>query len=176
MGNNNHKKEIEILKKIGISTSRKRKVKCLIVAYDNKDAIIASFVGYNQSIMDIHDFDCEYILNDELKVNPYTIHAESLALMKFMKDYHKFGNEIKTISIYCTTAPCVECSKEIVLMSKLISPNTDINLIYGDFKDSFNHFHSKTFNQNLIPAVVLKSCKIRLVQNDNIKIENLCQQ
>lgn len=160
----------ELLAKIPNSNSSKRTVKCIIVVefYDNNESKF--FAGYNHSIIGLHDYQCDIEIHDGTKINnPYTIHAESAALREYQA--YKFTSQIKEFTLLTTTAPCVECCKEIILVTKpLINQGVKVNLIYGDEKSTFQNLHDKTKCKKLIPFEVLKSANINIQHNPNLKI------
>jgi dCMP deaminase len=80
--------------------------------------------GYNGMPADSQDDCCElkndhgeFVLseNGEMITNPMTIHAEANAILK-LAAYG--GRGAKGATLYCTTSPCIECTK-LILQAKI---------------------------------------------------------
>ena len=83
------------------SYCQRRKVGCLVV----KDKMIISD-GYNGTPSGF-----ENVCEDESGLTkPYVLHAEANAITKLARS----SNNSDGATIYCTDAPCIECSKLII--------------------------------------------------------------
>lgn len=130
-----------------------------------------NFVGFNQSIIDYHNNQCDITIDGEIKNNPYTIHAESYAIAKFNNWLNKSKvniNDIVSIDIYSNWAPCVECTKNIILM-KTVTLNDTIKRIkftlrYINEKETFRGIHVDTNEKRLIPFNVLVNEDINIIK------------
>jgi dCMP deaminase len=80
--------------------------------------------GYNGLPADSKDDSCElkdtngnYILNEkgEMITNPMTLHAEANSILKLAANG---GPGAKGATLYCTTSPCIECTK-LILQAKI---------------------------------------------------------
>ena len=88
-----------------LSYAQRKKVGCLVV----KDTQIIS-EGYNGTPKGF-DNTCEYVnYVDELYTKSEVLHAESNAITKIARS----TNSSDGATLYCTLAPCFECSKLII--------------------------------------------------------------
>ena len=88
-----------------LSYAERKKVGCLVV----KDTQIIS-EGYNGTPKGF-DNSCEYVnYVDEQYTKPEVLHAESNAITKLARS----TNSSVGATLYCTLAPCFECSKLII--------------------------------------------------------------
>ena len=88
-----------------LSYAERKKVGCLVV----KDTQIIS-EGYNGTPKGF-DNSCEYVnYVDELYTKEEVLHAESNAITKLARS----TNSSDGATLYCTMAPCFECSKLII--------------------------------------------------------------
>ena len=88
-----------------LSYAERKKVGCLVV----KDTQIIS-EGYNGTPKGF-DNTCEYVnYVDEQYTKPEVLHAESNAITKLARS----TNSSVGATLYCTLAPCFECSKLII--------------------------------------------------------------
>lgn len=170
-----NKKIIEKFHSIENSNSSKRKVKSMIEVIFTKKfkSNKLYFTGYNHSIINSHLYKCDIEIKNEIKNNPYTIHAESHAMNNLYKSLDKIFdvNDVDTINFYTSTAPCVECSKEILLLKSLFNNDVIFSLIYGEAKQTFKGLHEKTNNALLIPYFVLRSQNIKIYENHSLIVK-----
>ncbi len=154
----------EAFSKIKKPNSNLRRVQCVIELKLKNDNTTISCTGYNQNMFKLHDYQCETTLTtDDFNLveinNPYNIHAEYDALTKLVKMIHKTkhitNDNIKSIEVYTTTAPCVECIKQILFTLKKF--NKKIIIYYGAKKETFCELHPRTNATQLIPEIVLRS-------------------
>tara|TARA_R110000765_G_scaffold424641_1_gene535894 strand:+ start:59 stop:487 length:429 start_codon:yes stop_codon:yes gene_type:complete len=88
-----------------LSYAQRKKVGCLVV----KDTQIIS-EGYNGTPKGF-DNTCEYVnYVDEMYTKSEVLHAESNAITKIARS----TNSSDGATLYCTLAPCFECSKLII--------------------------------------------------------------
>ena len=88
-----------------LSYAERKKVGCIVV----KDTQIIS-EGYNGTPKGF-DNSCEYVnYVDEQYTKPEVLHAESNAITKLARS----TNSSVGATLYCTLAPCFECSKLII--------------------------------------------------------------
>ena len=88
-----------------LSYAERKKVGCLVV----KDTQIIS-EGYNGTPKGF-DNTCEYVnYVDEMYTKSEVLHAESNAITKLARS----TNSCDGATLYCTLAPCFECSKLII--------------------------------------------------------------
>tara|TARA_R110002153_G_scaffold64551_3_gene172904 strand:+ start:1593 stop:2021 length:429 start_codon:yes stop_codon:yes gene_type:complete len=88
-----------------LSYAQRKKVGCLVV----KDTQIIS-EGYNGTPKGF-DNSCEYVnYVDEMYTKSEVLHAESNAITKIARS----TNSSDGATLYCTLAPCFECSKLII--------------------------------------------------------------
>jgi len=88
-----------------LSYAERKKVGCIVV----KDTQIIS-EGYNGTPKGF-DNTCEYVnYVDEQYTKPEVLHAESNAITKLARS----TNSSVGATLYCTLAPCFECSKLII--------------------------------------------------------------
>ncbi len=67
-------------------------------------------IGFNKMFDELGFTNCEDETGQSL---PYVIHAEEVAVIEFLKrNLHKTNN-VKDLTIYCSYAPCINCSKYI---------------------------------------------------------------
>lgn len=67
-------------------------------------------LGYNKMFDDLGFTSCEDSKGESL---PYVIHAEESAVVEFLKHSKHLSNDIKNLTVYCSYAPCISCSKYI---------------------------------------------------------------
>jgi dCMP deaminase len=88
-----------------LSYAQRKKVGCIVV----KDTQIIS-EGYNGTPKGF-DNSCEYVnYVDEMYTKSEVLHAESNAITKLARS----TNSSSGATLYCTLAPCFECSKLII--------------------------------------------------------------
>ena len=68
------------------------------------------FVSCDNTCTNLFGQDCEHCKEHKLKTNPYVLHAEANAILKVAKS----TNSTEGATLYCTMAPCLECSKLII--------------------------------------------------------------
>lgn len=94
-----------------LSTAEKLKVGTIIVKDDN----IISF-SWNGTVPNFHTNQCEDEYFDPitntriLQTKDEVVHSEANAILKLAKN----GISAKNAALFCTVAPCIECSKMII--------------------------------------------------------------
>lgn len=68
------------------------------------------FVSCGNACTNLFGQDCEHCKEHKLKTKPYVLHAEANAILKVAKS----TNSTEGATLYCTMAPCLECSKLII--------------------------------------------------------------